>query len=339
MFKNLYLKLSFVGLCLFALGACSDDDDEAGLVGAPECSLNSDTGEYKVKIGHEVTLQVTAENAINPVYAWKRAGKIVSEQETYQFKGDQLGEFFVNFRLDADNGSVEKQAKITVVDRLPPEITVSSSAVGYCDVALKVAAETKYTDESTTFEWSYGGRVVSHDSIYQFKEKEIDVYTLALKVTNADGVDVKNINISVIPEEEPVLFFDNGRYVEPSTIHDVRTMTCPIGRSLVLAPVRFSISDDAVYEWSVDGSVQSETSIHFKFTPSAEGQTYEIKVKAIDGGKTAEATVKVVCTPQEGTYFRAPTAKSYWISNHCFEFTPAPGQFVNFSQDKTAEDA
>lgn len=56
MFKNLYLKLSFVGLCLFALGACSDDDDEAGLVGAPECSLNSDTGEYKVKIGHEVTL-------------------------------------------------------------------------------------------------------------------------------------------------------------------------------------------------------------------------------------------------------------------------------------------
>lgn len=339
MFKNLYLKLSFVGLCLFALGACSDDDDEAGLVGAPECSLNSDTGEYKVKIGHEVTLQVTAENAINPVYAWKRAGKIVSEQETYQFKGDQLGEFFVNFRLDADNGSVEKQAKITVVDRLPPEITVSSSAVGYCDVALKVAAETKYTDESTTFEWSYGGRVVSHDSIYQFKEKEIDVYTLALKVTNADGVDVKNINISVIPEEEPVLFFDNGRYVEPSTIHDVRTMTCPIGRSLVLAPVRFSISDDAVYEWSVDGSVQSETSIHFKFTPSAEGQIYEIKVKAIDGGKTAEATVKVECTPKEGTYFRAPTAKSYWISNHCFEFTPAPGQFVNFSQDKTAEDA
>ena len=49
MFKNLYLKLSFVGLCLFALGACSDDDDEAGLVGAPECSLNSDTGEYKVR--------------------------------------------------------------------------------------------------------------------------------------------------------------------------------------------------------------------------------------------------------------------------------------------------
>jgi len=88
-------------------------------------------------------------------------------------------------------------------------------------------------------------------------------------------VDVKNINISVIPEEEPVLFFDNGRYLEPSTIHDVRTMTCPIGRSLVLAPVRFSIIDDAVYEWSVDGSVQSETSIHFKFTPSAEGQIYE----------------------------------------------------------------
>ena len=338
MFSKTLFRLLVVGLCLFTMGACSDDEKEA-LVGNPECSFNSETGEFKVKIGKEVSLQAHVTNTVNPVYAWRKNGVIVSDDTTYLFKGERLGEYFVNFRVDADNGSIEKQAKVTVVDRLPPQIKIGASAVTYCGKETAIAAETNYTDKTTTFEWSYNGKVVGKDSIYQFKEEEIDVYALALKVTNADGVDVKNINISVIPLEEPALYFDNGRFVEPSTIHDVRKMTCPIGKSVVLAPVKLSISNNAVYEWKVDGAVQSATSIYYKFTPSTEGKEYEIIVTANDNGKTATATVKVQCTPPEGTYFRKPTAMSNYISNHCFEFVPAPGQFVSFNQNQTIEDA
>ena len=106
----------------------------------------------------------------------------------------------------------------------------------------------------------------------------MDIYKLAVKVTNEDGVDVKNINVSVIPQEEPMLFFDNGEYVLPSEIREkkARTMTCPIGKNLVLAPVRFGISDKAVYQWTVDGAVQDETSLFFNFTPSTQGKIYEM---------------------------------------------------------------
>ena len=106
-----------------------------------------------------------------------------------------------------------------------------------------------------------------------FEEEDINVYTLALKVTNADGVDVKNINVSVIPEEKPLLFFDNARYVLPSMLDKAITMTCPIGKNVVLAPIKFAISDQAVYEWKVDGAVQSgQTSVCFDFKPSVEGK-------------------------------------------------------------------
>lgn len=33
------------------------------------------------------------------------------------------------------------------------------------------------------------------------------------------------------------------------------------------------------------------------------------------------------------------TPKSSYISNYCYEFIPAPGQFINFPEGKTAEDA
>lgn len=331
----IFLFLSIYLMC--SLSSCSDDD-KTELIENPSIEFTME--EYKVKIGKMVDLKAKVGNAIDPIYSWKQDGKIISTDTICMFKGETLGECFVNFRVDAENGSMEKQVKVNVVDRLTPEIQLDAAAIAYSGQPTEIAAVTYYTDETTRFEWSYGGKVVGQDSIYTFKEDDINIYTLALKVTNEDGVDVKNINISVVPEEEPFLYFDNGRYVLPSTIHEVRTMTCPIGKKVVLAPVKFAISDKAVYEWEVDGQVQSgKTSIYFDFTPSAEGSTYTIKVTARDGDKTASATVKIICTPSEGTYFREATNKSNYISNYCYEFIPAPGQFVNFSQDKTAEDA
>ena len=338
--KDVQLKFALLLMLFVASFAACDDDDEKIDAGSPDFTFNSETGEYNVRIGKEVALCARVKDAVNPVYTWKREGKIVADDTVYYFKGEILGESFVNFRLDADNGSVEKQVKVTVVDRLAPQIKLESAAVAYCGIKKEFAAETEYTDETTTFEWSYGGQVVSHDSIMSFEEEDINVYTLALKVTNADGVDVKNINVSVIPEEKPLLFFDNARYVLPSMLDKAITMTCPIGKNVVLAPIKFAISDQAIYEWKVDGAVQSgQTSVCFDFKPSVEGKTYEIDVTATDNGKTASAKVYVECTPKEGTYFRDVTPKSSYISNYCYEFIPAPGQFINFPEGKTAEDA
>lgn len=55
--------------------------------------------------------------------------EIVSTDTTYLFRGEQVGDYFVNFKIDAENGSVEKQVKVSVLDKLPPEVTLDDAAV------------------------------------------------------------------------------------------------------------------------------------------------------------------------------------------------------------------
>ena len=152
--KDVQLKFALLLMLFVASFAACDDDDEKIDAGSPDFTFNSETGEYNVRIGKEVALCARVKDAVNPVYTWKREGKIVADDTVYYFKGEILGESFVNFRLDADNGSVEKQVKVTVVDRLAPQIKLESAAVAYCGIKKEFAAETEYTDETTTFAWS-----------------------------------------------------------------------------------------------------------------------------------------------------------------------------------------
>ena len=85
-------QIRLVLLVMFFIGgftAC-DDDDEKVLVGNPDFSFNSETGEYKVKIGKEVALKASVTDAVNPVYSWKQEGVIVANDTVYLFKGSQL---------------------------------------------------------------------------------------------------------------------------------------------------------------------------------------------------------------------------------------------------------
>ena len=66
---------------------------------------------------------------MNPLCSWKLNGKIVSTDTTYLFRGEQVGDYFVNFKIDAENGSIEKQVKVSVLDKLPPEVTLDDAAV------------------------------------------------------------------------------------------------------------------------------------------------------------------------------------------------------------------
>ena len=63
------------------------------------------------------------------------------------------------------------------------------------------------------------------------------MYTLALKVTNADGVDVKNINVSSCSRGETTFVFrQRSAACCTSMLDKAITMTCPIGKNVVLAP-------------------------------------------------------------------------------------------------------
>ncbi|MDR0628888.1 MAG: bacterial Ig-like domain-containing protein [Treponema sp.] len=163
-------------------------------------------------------------------------------------------------------------------------------------------------------------------------------YTVGAVDTNSAGIKPVTVSLGgytatfFVAVVEPALYFDYGRRHSPMDPAEPGRYSVPLGRTLVLAPVRWYISDTSSYTWRVDGSVQPGQGEYFSFTPTTTG-TYTVTVSA----EGSSATASVVCVPAEGTYRRTKTATSKAHVTACFEFTPAPGQFVHISPGTTEE--
>jgi hypothetical protein len=322
-----YLLLIIIPVLMLS---CSKDnpqpDDPTGI---PLVSFAAGNDERKLKVGESLTLTAVVENAVQPVFSWKVDGKIVSTETVFTFVADKLGEYFVNFRVDAVNGSAEGQIKISVLEKVPPKIKLNATLLAFAGLDTELVAEADYADNAA-YVWRLDGKIVSNSASYTFNQTELGDYLLTLKVTTAEGEDLKAVTITVLPEPRPELYFDDGRYRTAGNAATLRKMTVPIGKSLVLAPVICNIANPTVFEWKVDGAVQSAAGEYFTFTPSTQG-VYRIAVTEQSAGITAE--VEVACTEPEGTHRRTGGAKAH--ASAAFDYVPAPGQFINYQAGST----
>ncbi len=320
--KTGYLFLTILTALLFSCSKEVINPDP----GTPTVALNTETGEYKVKSGKSVTLEATVQNALKPIYSWKLDGKIISTDLNCLFSGEIVGEYFITFRIDAENGSVEKQVKVSVMEKLPPEIDMSSSLLAIVGKETEIKATVKYADNAT-YLWRLEGAIVSETETYVHNQSSLGAQTLTLRVTTEDGQDMKVFTINTLPAPLPELFFDNGHYRVASNIDELRKMTVPLGKSLVLAPVICNISNPSTFVWTVDGVVQNESSEFLTFEPTAKG-VYLVTVT--EQSSQAKATVQVTCTEPEGSFFRPKTVGSKATAAKAFDYIPAPGQFINY---------
>lgn len=328
------MKWLFLFSLIIQLWSCKKDVEKIQTK-PPDISFATETGEYKVKAGKTVVLEAKVTDVINPVYSWKLDGKIISTSLTCAFKNDRPGEQFLSFRVDAENGSSEKQVKVSVLEKLPPEITVSANMIAWANIDSRIVATALYAD-SAQYVWRLNGAVVGTDSVYIFNQTALGKNQLTLKVITAEGEDLKLISVTVLPRAEPTLYFDNGHYRVMSNITETRKMSVSIGKTLVLAPVIVSIENPGSFEWTVDGVVQASHSEYFSFTPSAKG-FYNVAVKELTTNATA--VVQVECTAAEGTYFRNIISGNKASAANGFDFVPAPGQFINYQLGSTKEKA
>jgi hypothetical protein len=327
------IRLKYILLIVFPvlLLSCSKDEPQPPEPGVPVISFVSGNDERKLKIGESVTLTAIVENVNRPVFSWKIDGKIVSTETSFTFAAGKLGEYFVNFRVDAANGSAEGQIKISVLEKVPPKIKLNATAIAYAGIPKEFVAEVDDADDAA-YVWRLDGEVVSSSSSYTFNRTVLGNYLLSLKVTTAEGQDLKATAITVLPEPISELFFDDGRYRTTTNASVLRKMTVPEGKSLVLAPVICNVSDTVGFEWEVDGTVkQTGESLYYTFTPTSQG---EYLISVTETGSGASATVEVSCTPPEGTYRRTGGEKAVAIK--AFDFIPAPGQFINYQSGTVA---
>ncbi len=213
---------------------------------------------------------------------------------------------------------------------MPPEISLDNSSAVYTVMTgemLTVSPKYKYV-QGATYAWTIEGKVISTDPVLHYTDDvahsvfiKITVKTDVGSASDEIRVDVKAPAPPPDPEPEP----DDDFWTFPQTVFNVS-----LGRSILLKPYDIKEDDGISYVWTLDGAeVQASAVPGYVFEARQEG-SYEI---CVTHGKLSQTLTVNVC-PAEGTYRRAAGSSSSAAASKIFEFTPAPGQYVN--EDYTA---
>ena len=276
---------------------------------------------YETVVGELVTVAPQYENCGDgTVYLWTCDGETLSTEPSLTFSRNVRGEYWIQLTVGNSAGEDRAEIRIDVYDVMPPEVSLPGAIRGFSVLrdSLLVLSPEVSSALPVTYSWTVDGETVSTDSVYTFPTGETGTFEAGLCVENRDGRDEIEFTVEVMsPEDAFSWTFDRTDYGISS------------GRSLLLHPLDIEYSFDAVYTWSVDGTeVQSGKSSEYVFDLTAEG-FYTVSVTMRNSYTAASQELTVTVLPAEGTYFRAADASSSASISKVYEYTPAPGQFIN----------
>ncbi len=299
-------------------------DEEITTSLPPKIYLDSDSGIYTVKQGREVIIAPSYDNVEGATYSWRMDGRLIGNDASLAFMREAVGEYYILLTVTTDTGSDSEEIRVDVVELEIPTVTIAGSdnitvAVGS---EVKLNASVRKTSLPTTFAWSINDEVVSEELAYTFEADALGTYTVVASAANEDGAHSDIMTIEVVnPEDMPFVWeFDREAY------HTVA------GRKLRIAPSAVSEVEGVAYAWSVEGAeevISEESSLTFVAESAGE---YRITAKATAERGTGEVTITrnfVVTAYEEGVYRREINASSQADWNRVYEYTPAPGQFIN----------
>ena len=325
MYKKIYFLLS--ALTVVIMSSCNIDDVITTSL-PPEIVLDSETGIYTIKQGRELLIAPTYENAEGAEYSWSLDGEVICTAPSLMFTQDTIGEYYITLSVSTEAGTDSEEIRVDVVELEIPTVSISGAmqqtiAVG---TSIEFASSIRSTSLETSLEWHINNEYAGSEPTLRFQAQERGSYTITATATNEDGMHSDTVEVTVLhPEEMPFEWeFEKNAY------HTV------VGRKLLIKPSRASNLNDVRYEWrvveggSTDDIVQGTDSA-FVFQTTGEGK-YTIVGTATyadnSNGTTLERTFQVLVYA-EGKFYRARGASSNANWNRVYEYTPAPGQFIN----------
>lgn len=306
---------AFIFLIVIGVTGCRDERESLPPVILLEQQL------YETVVGETVTVTPEYENCgEGTAWLWTCDGETLSVEESLTFTSDEAGEYYIMLSVSNSAGEDKAELRIDVYGMMPPEISLPGAVRGFSVLqdSLLVLAPEISSALPVTYSWTIDGETVSTDSVYTFPTGETGTFEAGLCVENRDGRDEIEFTVEVMsPGEAFSWTFDRTEYGISS------------GRSLLLRPQDIEYPFDAVYTWSVDGTeVQSGESSEYVFDLTAEG-SHTVNVTMRNSYTAASQDLTVTVLPAEGTYFRAADASSNASISKVYEYTPAPGQFIN----------
>ena len=303
-----------------ALTACNIDEEFF----APKITLDNETGIYTVKYGREIVITPKYEHVENATYTWTMEGEVIGTSPSLSFSQEKVGEYFVTITVATEYGSDEVEIRIDVVELEIPTVSIAGNkkmtvAVG-TEVPLK--ATVRETSLPTKFAWTVNEKVVSNAHDYTFIAKEIGDYVINATATNDDGYHSDMVEVEVLNAEDIPFTWEFEKY----SYHTV------VGRKLLIKPLPSNDIYDVEYSWKVEeiSGLTGEDS-QFVFVADNSG-VYHINAEATSSDDENLITTShtfVVTVYDEKEFYRPKSGASQADWNRVFEYTPAPGQFIN----------
>ena len=317
--------LEFLFLCVIVVIASSCNIDEVITTSMPpRIILDSESGVYTVKQGREVIIAPSYESAENATYRWTMDGRLLGNEASLTFSREKLGEYYIILTVTTDAGTDSEELRVDVVELEVPTVSIAGKESIMIAVGgeLSLNATIRETSLETLFYWSVNGEWVAEDLTYTFNAYEVGRYAITASASNEDGAHSDTIIVDVVnPEDIPFEWaFEREAY------HTVA------GRKLLIKPSKTVEAEENVnYNWLVAESGQEGDAEQFVFVADATGE-YHITATATAERGGEDVTIShnfVITVYEEGTFYRAASGSSKADWNKVFDYTPAPGQFIN----------
>ena len=302
------------------LTSCNIDDEYY----APKIILDNETGIYTVKYGREIVVKPSYEHAENATYCWTMEGEVLGISPSLSFSQQEVGEYFITLKVTTEYGSDEEEIRIDVVELEIPTVSIAGNKKMMVTVGAEVTlnATVRETSLATKFKWTINDIIVGNELAYNFIAKETGNYLVKAIATNDDGSHSDMVEIDVLNPEDIPFTWDFAKY----SYHTVE------GRKILIKPIDNGYEHNVEYIWNVvENESMTGDDSEFVFVADDSG-VYHITAVAtkMDGDNHTSITRSFVVTVYDEMEFYRPKdggSQANW--NRVFEYTPAPGQFIN----------
>lgn len=291
--------------------------------------IHADRNTFEVISGDTLYISFECENAQHGEYVWRNSsGEVISTAPGLEYVSEKAGREYITFTVTNSAGKDEVEIRVDTRERSIPEITIPGAEYGFETVVKNDMTIIPVVSSvlPVTYEWLIDGLLYSRADTLLFKADVEGVFRVTLTVANEEASDSEEFDIRVTSPEEATFRW--------TFIQEEYNLSR--GRKILVGPVDIENDFDALYTWYVDGvEVQKKSSPSFVFYGEEEGR-FSLTVNMSNGYLSANKELVVNVAPPEGTFRRDGTGNMR--ADRIFEYSPAPGQFINEGYTATTMD-
>ena len=318
------LEFLFLSVIVVFSSSCNIDEEITTSL-PPKINLDSPTGIYTVKQGREVIIAPGYESAEGATYSWTMDGRLVGNEPSLTFMREECGEYFILLTVTTNYGSDSEEIRVDVVELETPIVSIAGNKRKTVAIGTEVVLNATVRDSSleTSVVWAVNGETVQSDKelSYTFEAMVVGNYKITVTAENEDGEHSDCVEIEVLRAEDMPFVWEFSR----TTYHSV------VGRKLRIKPSVVSNTEGVAYTWAVGDKEAVAGDASYVFTADAAGD-YSITATATTTKGDEQITLThtfAVTIYEEGAYYRPMSGASKANWSEVYDYTPAPGQFIN----------